>query len=293
MILSMTGYGKAEEKLGTTVYSIEIRAVNNRFLELFFKYPKYLSSKDFELKEIVKKKITRGKLNVNLNINAETNSDPHLKFNDEAVINYFQFLKNLKKTLGLKEKIKLEHILHFTDVMGLEEEYTLQEDEFNFITGLLNKALDDIISMKRKEGDFMKNDFFKRLEFIEKESEEIKNLSIQNIEEEKERILKKVISVLNDNTLVSEKRIEMEIVMLADKLDITEECTRLESHIKYFREYCDSSELAGRRLNFLLQEMNREINTMGSKSLDAVISQKISVLKEELEKIREQLQNVE
>lgn len=293
MILSMTGYGKAEEKLGTSVYSIEIRAVNNRFLELFFKYPKYLSSKDFELKEIVKKKITRGKLNVNLNINAETENDPHLKFNDEAVINYFQFLKNLKKTLGLKEKIKLEHILHFTDVMGLEEEYTLQEDEFNFITGLLNKALDDIISMKRKEGDFIKNDFFKRLEFIEKESEEIKNLSIQNIEEEKERILKKVISVLNDNTLVSEKRIEMEIVMLADKLDITEECTRLESHIKYFRENCDSSELAGRRLNFLLQEMNREINTMGSKSLDAIISQKISVLKEELEKIREQLQNVE
>lgn len=289
----MTGFGKAEAKLGTSVYSVEIRSVNNRFLELFFKYPKYLSSKDFELKEIVKKKISRGKVNILLNINAENENDPHLKFNDEAVINYFQFLKNLKKTLGLKEKIKLEHILHFTDIMGLEEEYTLQEDEFKFITQLLNKALDDIISMKRKEGDFIKNDFFKRLEFIEQESEEIKRLSKQNIDEEKEKILKKVLSVLNDNTLISEKRLEMEIVLLADKLDITEECTRLESHIKYFREYSDSEELAGRRLNFLLQEMNREINTMGSKSLDAAISQKISVLKEELEKIREQLQNVE
>lgn len=293
MVLSMTGFGKAEEKLGTSVYSIEIRSVNNRFLELFFKYPKYLSSKDFELKEVVKKKITRGKLNINLTINAETENDPHLKFNDESVKNYFQFLKNLKKTLGLKEKIKLEHILHFTDIMGLEEEYTLQEDEFKFILDLLNTALDDILTMKKKEGDYIKNDFFKRLEFIENESEEIKKLSKQNIDEEKEKILKKVISILNDNTLVSEKRIEMEIVMLADKLDITEECIRLESHIKYFREYCDSQELAGRRLNFLLQEMNREINTMGSKSLDASISQKISVMKEELEKIREQLQNVE
>ncbi len=289
----MTGYGKAEGKFNTSVYSIEIRSVNNRFLELFFKYPKYLSSKDFELKEIIKKKITRGKLNISLSISAESENDPHLKMNVDSVNNYFQFLKNLKKTLGLKEKIKLEHILHFTDIMGIEEEYVIGDEEFEFIKNLLNEALDDILNMKRKEGDYLRNDFFKRLDYLSDESTKIISISKNNIEDEREKLLKKVLTLLNDNTLINEKRLEMEITMLADKLDITEECTRLDSHIKYFKEYSDSDELAGRRLNFLLQEMNREINTMGSKSLDAEISQKISVMKEELEKIREQIQNIE
>lgn len=293
MILSMTGYGKAEGKFQTSVYSVEIRSVNNRFLEISFKYPKYLSSKDFELKEIIKKKISRGKLNINLTISAESDADPHLKMNAESINNYFRFLKNLKKTLGLKDKIKLEHILHFTDLMGIEEEYKMEEEEFEFIKNLMNKALDDILKMKSKEGEYLKNDMFKRLDYLSDESIKISSLSKKNIDDEKEKLLKKVLTLMNDSALINEKRLEMEITLLADKLDITEECTRLDSHIKYFKEYSSSDELAGRRLNFLLQEMNREINTMGSKSLDAEISQKISVMKEELEKIREQIQNVE
>lgn len=293
MILSMTGYGKAEGKFQTSVYSVEIRSVNNRFLEISFKYPKYLSSKDFELKEIIKKKISRGKLNINLTISAESDADPHLKMNAESINNYFRFLKNLKKTLGLKDKIKLEHILHFTDLMGIEEEYKMEDEEFEFIKNLMNKALDDILKMKSKEGEYLKNDMFKRLDYLSDESIKISSLSKKNIDDEKEKLLKKVLTLMNDSALINEKRLEMEITMLADKLDITEECTRLDSHIKYFKEYSSSDELAGRRLNFLLQEMNREINTMGSKSLDADISQKIAVMKEELEKIREQIQNVE
>ncbi|HCN36242.1 MAG: YicC family protein [Ignavibacteria bacterium] len=293
MILSMTGYGKAEGKFQTSVYSVEIRSVNNRFLEISFKYPKYLSSKDFELKEIIKKKISRGKLNINLTISAESDADPHLKMNAESINNYFRFLKNLKKTLGLKDKIKLEHILHFTDLMGIEEEYKMEEEEFEFIKNLMNKALDDILKMKSKEGEYLKNDMFKRLDYLSDESIKISSLSKKNIDDEKEKLLKKVLTLMNDSALINEKRLEMEITLLADKLDITEECTRLDSHIKYFKEYSSSDELAGRRLNFLLQEMNREINTMGSKSLDADISQKIAVMKEELEKIREQIQNVE
>jgi len=289
----MTGYGKAEGKFQTSVYSVEIRSVNNRFLEISFKYPKYLSSKDFELKEIIKKKISRGKLNINLTISAESDADPHLKMNAESINNYFRFLKNLKKTLGLKDKIKLEHILHFTDLMGIEEEYKMEEEEFEFIKNLMNKALDDILKMKSKEGEYLKNDMFKRLDYLSDESIKISSLSKKNIDDEKEKLLKKVLTLMNDSALINEKRLEMEITLLADKLDITEECTRLDSHIKYFKEYSSSDELAGRRLNFLLQEMNREINTMGSKSLDADISQKIAVMKEELEKIREQIQNVE
>lgn len=293
MILSMTGYGKAEGKFQTSVYSVEIRSVNNRFLEISFKYPKYLSSKDFELKEIIKKKISRGKLNINLTISAESDADPHLKMNSDSINNYFRFLKNLKKTLGLKDKIKLEHILHFTDLMGIEEEYKMDEEEFEFIKNLMDKALDDILKMKSKEGEHLKNDMFKRLDYLYDESIKISSLSKKNIDDEKEKLLKKVLTLMNDSVLINEKRLEMEITLLADKLDITEECTRLESHIKYFKEYSSSDELAGRRLNFLLQEMNREINTMGSKSLDADISQKIAIMKEELEKIREQIQNVE
>lgn len=293
MIVSMTGFGKAEGTFKKKKFSIEIRSVNNRFCEISMRYPKFLSSKDFELKEIVRKKISRGKITIN--INSEEGNPDASEFNvDEIQIrDNYKLLTSIKKIIGSKEEINLGHILSFENILGSEQSAEVDKDEFKFICSLLNEAVDDLGKMKVKEGNSLNKDILERIKFIEKESERISKLSAGRAGVERKRILTKVESLLKDKKVIDEKRLELEVILLSEKIDITEEIIRLKSHTKYFIEYAKSDELAGRRLNFLIQEINREINTIASKSLDADVSQKASVLKEELEKIREQLQNVE
>ncbi|MBK6770726.1 MAG: YicC family protein [Ignavibacteria bacterium] len=293
MIVSMTGFGKAEGTFKKKKFSIEIRSVNNRFCEISMRYPKFLSSKDFELKEIVRKKISRGKITIN--INSEEGNPDASEFNvDEIQIrDNYKLLTSIKKIIGSKEEINLGHILSFENILGSEQSAEVDKDEFKFICSLLNEAVDDLGKMKVKEGNSLNKDILERIKFIEKESERISKLSAGRAALERKRILTKVESLLKDKKIIDEKRLELEVILLSEKIDITEEIIRLKSHTKYFIEYAKSDELAGRRLNFLIQEINREINTIASKSLDADVSQKASVLKEELEKIREQLQNVE
>ena len=293
MILSMTGFGRAEDSFDGRKYSIEIRSVNNRFCETSFKYPKFLFSRDFELKEIIKQKISRGKININLNIENGSDSDLNLIVNKEATKSYLKILKSLKKTIGTKEKIRLDHLLNFSDVFTTQQEQDIDEKEYVFICELLNNAIDDLMNMKKKEGDFIRRDIVKRIDLIEKETSVVNDLSRERIPRAKELFKEKVRSVIEDQSIIDEKRLELELTLLSDKLDVTEECTRLKSHISYFRECIDSEKPMGRRLNFLLQEMNREVNTIASKIMDSEISQKATILKEELEKIREQIQNVE
>ena len=289
----MTGFGKAENNFNGKKYSIEIRSVNNRFCEISFKYPKYLFSRDIELKEIIKQKISRGKINVNLNIENGSDSDLNLIVNKEATKSYLKILKSLKKTIGTKEKIRLDHLLNFSDVFTTQQEQDIDEKEYVFICDLLSDAIDDLMKMKKKEGDFIRKDILERIDLIESETTVVSDLSRERIPRAKEIFREKVRSVIENQSIIDEKRLELELILLSDKLDVTEECTRLKSHISYFRECIDSEKPMGRRLNFLLQEMNREVNTIASKIMDSEISQKATLLKEELEKIREQIQNVE
>lgn len=293
MIVSMTGFGKAEGTFEKKKYSIEIRTVNSRFCEISFKYPKYLATKDFELKEVVRKKISRGKINISLNVEDENDVLLNLNVDENLIRDYYNLLKKVNEIIGSKEAVKLENILTFTNLFITDPAGEIREDEFNFVVKLLNTALDDLIKMKIKEGDSLRKDILDRIKFIEKESVAIAKLSKDRIAIERKRLLTRVDTLLGDKRIVDENRLELEVILLADKIDITEELIRLKSHTKYFLEYAKSDELAGRRLNFLIQEINREINTIASKSLDAEISQRAAVLKEELEKVREQLQNVE
>lgn len=293
MIVSMTGFGRAEGTFEKKKYSIEIRSVNNRFCEIAFKYPRNLASKDFELKEIVRKKISRGKININLSAESDNEGQSTLSADINLIKDYYLLLKKVNEVIGSDEEIRIGHLLNFTDLFTAEASGEISEKEFEFISRLLNKAIDDLISMKNKEGDSLRKDILERIKFIDKESSVISKMSKERLKTERDRLIKKVELLLSDKKILDEKRLEMEVILLAEKIDITEEVIRLKSHTKYFTEYSKSPELAGRRLNFLIQEINREINTIASKSLDAEISQRAAVMKEELEKIREQLQNVE
>lgn len=291
MIISMTGFGRAEGEFQNKKYTIELKSLNNRYCEISIKLPKNLLSKEFELKDIIRSKISRGKIYLNINTNEEQIKANTI--NPEVVKSYYNSLKSIKKAIGSKEKIKLEHLLSFSDAFSGEDIGELNQDEYEFIKELINKALIDLMKMKKDEGNYLFTDIEKRIDVIEKESTKILEYGRERVSKERERINSMLREILTDKTLINENRVEMEVVLFAEKLDITEECTRLNSHINYFKNFMSSKENAGRRLNFLLQEMNREINTIASKSSDAVISQTASVLKEELEKVREQIQNVE
>jgi uncharacterized protein (TIGR00255 family) len=228
-----------------------------------------------------------------LSLDGMGTNNPNLDIDENLIKDYYKLLKKVNDAIGSNEEIKIEHLLTFTNLFTAEESTNIDDEEFLFVTSLLNKALDDIIKMKVKEGNSLRKDIFERVALIERESVKISRINKNRVKEERQNLFNKVKNLLDDKKILDENRLELEVILLAEKIDITEELVRLKSHTKYFIEYAKSNEHAGRRLNFLIQEINREINTIASKSLDAEISQKSAVLKEELEKIREQLQNVE
>lgn len=294
MMVSMTGYGKAEELRNGLRYTVELRTVNSRYMEVMLKCPKHIYTKEYEIREIVKQKISRGKVSVLIGVDAsDSKGISDIMLDEENLKAQILILKSIKKKSGSREKIKLEHILSLSDYYLRENDNAVDEEEFKFITVLINKAVEDLYLMKKREGAFLEKDIIERINSINSETRTISELGKERIVEEKRVFNEKLNYYLNDRNVIDEKRLEFELALLTERMDITEECVRLNSHIDFFRENVNSKENAGRRLNFLLQEMNREINTIASKASDAVISQKVSLLKEELEKIREQIQNVE
>jgi len=294
MLISMTGYGKAEEVKNGVRYLVELRSVNSRFSEVLLKCPKHIYTKEYEIREIIKKEISRGKISVLINVDtSDLANNASVMLDEDSLKVQLDILKKIKKKVNSKEKLKLEHILAFSDYFLKDNEDAVDEEEFTLVTKLIKLALENMFEMKRREGAFLEKDILERIEVLDVESKKIVELSKERITEEKRVFNEKLNYFLTDRNILDEKRLEFELALLTERMDITEECVRLKSHIEFFTDSVNSNENVGRRLNFLLQEMNREINTIASKASDAVISQKVSLLKEELEKIREQIQNIE
>jgi uncharacterized protein (TIGR00255 family) len=290
----MTGYGKAEEVKNSVRYLVELRSVNSRFSEVLLKCPKHIYTKEYEIREIIKKEISRGKISVLINLDtSDIANNASVMLDEDSLKVQLDILKKIRKKVNSKEKLKLEHILAFSDYFLKDNEDAVDEEEFALITKLIKLALENMFEMKRREGAFLEKDILERIEVLDVESKKIIELSKERITEEKRIFNEKLNNFLTDRNILDEKRLEFELALLTERMDITEECVRLKSHIEFFTDSVNSNENVGRRLNFLLQEMNREINTIASKASDAVISQKVSLLKEELEKIREQIQNIE
>jgi uncharacterized protein (TIGR00255 family) len=292
MLSSMTGYGRSQvTKKGITV-TVELRSVNNRFLEVTARLPRSLSLRENEIKELVRRKALRGKVNLLISIERENGGDIPLKVNTAAARAYFRLLNELRRTVKLKEKVKLEHLLHFTEVIEQQEVEREDEEEWDVVQQALDAALDSLAKMRRQEGRELEKDFRHRIGILEDQLGRVEELSKAQVPAERARLRERIRQLLESET-VDEGRLETELAILADRLDVTEECVRFRSHNKFFLEALGAPESAGRKLNFLIQEMNREANTIGSKSSDTAITHLVVHMKEELEKIREQLQNIE
>ncbi|MFN0157402.1 MAG: YicC/YloC family endoribonuclease [Bacteroidota bacterium] len=292
MIASMTGYGHGVATRSGITVSVEVRSVNSRFLEVTTRLPRSLSLRENEIKEIIRKRASRGKVTLLVGVERETANDLALKINVPAAKAYYKLLNQLRKSVKLRETVKLEHLLRFSEVIEPQEIENSDDAEWVILQQALNEALSNQTTMRVQEGGELKRDFFQRIASIEKTLEKIEVLSREQVPNERIRLRERIQQFLEKES-IDEGRLELELTMLADRLDVTEECVRFRSHNKFFLEAMDNDEPAGRKLNFLIQEMNREANTIGSKSSASEIAHLIVGVKEELEKIREQLQNIE
>ncbi len=292
MLSSMTGFGRGEETRDGISAIVELRSVNNRFLEVSARLPRSLSSRENEVKELIRKKISRGKINATVTIERKNGTGVPLRIDPKAAKDVFKLLNQLRRAVGIKENVKLEHLLQFSEVIGQEDVGDADEEEWAVVQGAVEKAVAALEAMRKQEGRELAKDFQERVTLLEENIDKIEALSKSQVPAERER-LRERIKQLIDPGGVDEARLEMELALMADRIDVTEECVRFRSHTKFFLKAFEDQDSAGRKLNFLLQELNREANTIGSKSALPEIAHLVVHLKEELEKIREQVQNIE
>ncbi len=291
MILSMTGFSKAEINRKGMKVTVEIRTVNGRGLDVNMRSPRSLADKEFEIRDRVKKMLKRGSVNINIYTEADTTSK-EFNINSELAKGVKAELDQCRKDLKIKEAVKFEHVLQFSNFFTQREAEVDPALEWTLTKDAISKGLKLLVDMRKKEGQNIARDMNARIGNIHKILKTIEDDEIDRIPREREKIRQRIAQVF-DNDEIDESRLQMEMVILADKLDISEECVRLQSHIKVFYDTMKDKESNGPKLNFLLQEMLRETNTIGSKCNDASIAHKVVNMKEELERIREQVQNVE
>ncbi len=295
MIRSMTGYGRAEAVLGGRKYVVEIKSLNHRYLELSLRIPANLLPLEMEIKKKINEQLIRGKIDIT--IRRETYSGIEgsrlLEVNLPLVKNYYDLLIQLKDLFNLKEDITLDMMAGLKDVFipleTLEDEITVL---WEGLVGVLSNAIAALIDMRQKEGEVLGQDLKARLYLINEHLDEINARAPQIVLEYQKRLVARIRELM-DGMVIDESRLSQEVAIMAEKSDITEEIVRFRSHIKQFFEMLKSPEAMGRKVDFLIQEMNREVNTIGSKSNDAEISCHVIEIKSELAKLREQVQNLE
>lgn len=288
----MTGYGRGEERGRLYTVTTEVRSVNNRFLEVSLRAPKLISLREQEIKDEVRRFLSRGKVNISITLESQDDGAVPIKVNVASARAYYQLLNELRKALQLRESVKIDHLLHFSEIFDANSDNGLPDEEWEAVIRSLEEALRELHTMRKNEGAELEADMRKRIDKIDESINYVEKKSLERVPKERERLRERVRQVLQSNE-IDEQRIELELVLLSDKLDVTEECVRLRSHLKYFKDALESSEPSGRKLNFLIQEIHREVNTIGAKASDAEISQMVVEVKEEIEKIREQIQNIE
>lgn len=290
MIVSMTGYGKGSAKSSSFAADVEIRSVNNRYLDIYLKLPSNLMSFDIELRELIKNKISRGKISAVIQIK-QTKVDNNSFIDETKLKSLLALIKEIKKSAKINEEIKIDHLLNNKELF-LSDSSEIIEEEIKLIKKALNAAVSELLKMKKNEGNELRKDLKKRIKIIEEKLNLIEKESAGSAAEYFDKLKEKVKTLIEDTASYNE-RLEFELAIIAEKSDITEECTRLRSHLKFFLESIEKDDEPGRKLNFICQEMNRETNTISSKSISTNITHNSVLIKEEIEKIREQIQNIE
>lgn len=292
MIRSMTGYGRGSNDAGGRSFNVEIKSVNNRYLDVYIRLPRGINALEDRVRKYVASKVYRGKIDVYINQEKFGEDDVVVNVDENVAAAYYNALKTLNERFGLNENITLSHLINYPDVVSMEK----KEEDIEAIWVILVKALDNAIElfleMRSSEGAKLGEDIKERCQLIYNRVEEIENRSSGVVDEFREKIKARITEYLKE-VEIDEARLLNEVAFFADKSSITEEIVRLKSHIAQLESTLTDKNTIGRKLDFLIQEMNREINTIGSKANDLYITNIVVDVKSELEKVREQIQNIE
>ena len=292
MIRSMTGYGSAKGTVAGFAITIELRSVNNRYLDLGIKLPRGFLFAESEIKNYIQKKVSRGKLDFFLTLDSAESDQTRIRVNTRLAEAYRNAITGIGETLELPAPVSALDIARFPDVLSLEKEELDQGAFLEQLFPLLDTALEDVNAMRTREGEKLAEDLLQKADHIEELVQAVERQAPKTVSAYRERLEAKLREVLAD-TSASEERVIAEAAIFADRVATDEETVRLHSHLSQFRKLMEEGSPIGRKLDFLIQEFNREANTIGSKCQDSEIAYLVVELKSEIEKIREQVQNIE
>jgi uncharacterized protein (TIGR00255 family) len=292
MIKSMTGFGRAMVDDGKRSFLVEMRGVNHRYLDMNIRMPKSLMPVEDRVRKVISGYLSRGKVDVFITYRNYAKEDTVVKSNQYLAKGYVDILKNLRDEFMLADDISVSLVSRFPDVVFTEEKEENIEEIWTLMAEAVDEAARKMLEMKEVEGASLKNDMLVKADEIRKIVEKIKEKDKEVIPLYKERLENRIAELL-ETVPVDESRLALEIALYTDKASIDEEITRLLSHMDQMEKFLDESVPVGRKLDFLAQEMNREANTMASKSVDIEITNHVLLIKNEIEKIREQMQNIE
>mgnify|MGYP000354545330 FL=1 len=294
MIKSMTGFGRCRTVLHGREISVEIKSVNHRFFEFSCRTPKGYGFLDDKLKALVNSRVSRGKIDMFVTVGAAEDTPAEVKINHSLVSGYINAMKEISETYGIENDVTVTAISRFPDVYTVSKAPEKEEEITADVLEAANTAIDGFIAMREAEGEKMKADILGRAEVILATVDEIDERSPQTVKEYEERLLDRINRTLQDyNINIDEQRVLTEVAVFADKVAVAEETVRLRSHFAQLSKIMESQTPIGREIDFIIQEMNREANTIGSKVQDAEIAHKVVKIKSEIEKMREQIQNIE
>lgn len=291
MIKSMTGFGRGKLEVDGREYILEIKSVNHKYSDISIKMPKNFSFVEDEIRKEINKNISRGKIDVNILYLNNGNKQEKVIINKALAKNYINEIRQLINEADVNSSINIMEIIKLPDVLNIQSEES-EEQITKEIKQVLNIAIEEFLKMREKEGKTIYQDLVNRIDDVNINVEQILRLSTGLIEEYIVKLKKRIEEILK-NEIIDENRLAQEVVIYADKCSIEEEITRLKSHIQQFKELLDIKEPVGKRLDFLIQEMNREANTIASKSTSIDITNIVVELKTQIENIREQIQNIE
>ncbi|HNR68461.1 MAG TPA: YicC family protein [bacterium] len=293
MITSMTGYGRAAFRSDGTEILVEIRTVNNRFLDIMTKLPRCIAGYEQQVRELISKRLQRGRVSVYISLSRGDESGIQLDLNLEVAKAYLKIAQKLEQDLGVAGKLSVAELLAMPDVIAVPVQETTDEEIWQLAEQSLQAAIEQLVAMRAEEGKNLAQDFRHRVEQLEKLIEEMEKRAVEQPRIEMDKLRERITKLIDNRDAVDESRLEMELALIADRIDITEECVRFHSHNQLFLQTLELEPSQGRKLNFLLQEMHREANTIGSKTSQSDVSHIVVSIKDEIEKMREQVQNIE
>lgn len=292
MIKSMTGFGRSEIVKGNRKISVEIKSVNHRYLEAGIKMPKKLNVFESRMRDLLKKYATRGKIDIFINYEDDSESQVNLKFNQNIADEYMAIFNNMSEKYNFKNDMTVGGLARFPEVITMDEVQEDEEELWHFIEEAMKAALEQFVNTRILEGENLKKDLLGKLDHMEELVAFVEKRSPEIMKEYRSKLESKVKELLGDTT-IDESRIATEVIIYADKICVDEETVRLRSHIEHARKCLNEDGGIGRKMDFIAQEMNREANTTLSKANDIEISNAAIDLKTEIEKVREQIQNIE